>query len=90
MQYLQTHATLWRMAKKTKMIALHIDEDLHAAVRQGAEQGGRRIVDQVRYVLEIWHGLRQPERVPEHLSTLLSPLHGTSQKKTRRLMGKAG
>ncbi len=76
--------------KKTKMIVLHVDDGLHTAVRQGSEQGGRKIVDHVRYVLEIWHGLREPERLPAHLTHLNTPTLPASQKKTARSMGKAG
>lgn len=78
--------------KKTKMIpALHVDEALHAAVKQAAERGGRRLIDQVRYVLEIWHGLRAPENLPEHLSQLLDVAPGSApQKKTPRSVRKTG
>lgn len=76
--------------KKSKMIALHVDEQLHSAVKQGADVGGRQIVDHVRYILEIWHGLREPERIPAHLTNLLNPTFPAPQKKTARSMGKAG
>lgn len=79
------------MGKKTKMIqALHVDEDLHEAVKQAAERGGRRMVDHVRYVLEIWHGLRQPENLPLHLGRLVEAAQPQGQKKSPRPMGKTG
>lgn len=75
--------------KKTKMIqALHVGEELHAAITEAAERGGRRIVDHVRYVLEIWHGLRQPENLPQHLSRLVDSAH--PQKKSTKTLGRAG
>jgi len=77
--------------KKTKMIqALHVDEDLHEAIKQAAERGGRRIVDHVRYVLEIWHGLRQPENLPQHLGRLVESASAQPQKKSTRTLGRAG
>lgn len=70
--------------------ALHVDDELHGAVKQAAERGGRRMIDHVRYVLEIWHGLRQPENLPQQLIDLETSAPLSSQKKTRRSMGKTG
>ena len=78
-------------SKKTKMIpALHVDEELHGAVKQAAGRGGRRMIDHVRYVLEIWHGLRQPENLPQHLSRLVEAAQPTHEKKSTRSLGKTG
>lgn len=76
--------------KKTKMLpALHVDEELHGAIKQAAERGGRRMIDHVRYVLEVWHGLRQPENLPQHLSQLVETAQ-PGQKKSPRTLGKTG
>ncbi|MDE3243282.1 MAG: hypothetical protein KGO52_11240 [Nitrospirota bacterium] len=77
--------------KKTKMIpALHVDEDLHGAIKQAADRGGRRMIDHVRYVLEMWHGLRQPENLPQHLGRLVESAQPQGQKKSPRALDKTG
>lgn len=48
--------------KKSRVRSFKCDERLWQALEEAAERGGRKVSDQIRYLLEIGLGLREADR----------------------------
>lgn len=51
----------WMDGKKSKVRSFKCDERLWQALQDAADRGGRKVSDQIRYLLEIGLGLREPD-----------------------------